>query len=135
MQNSEIEHINKQLKEERIIWLSTVRPDGRPHLVPIWFYWTGEYIYFTTFQGSRKLENLMSNHHLAMALPDGGDVVILEGTAEFVDGIDAQPLFDGFLTKYGSPRNPKPLPRQVVKVKPNKFLAWGGPDDQRDVFP
>ena len=27
------------LADERIVWLSTVRPDGTPHLVPTWFWW------------------------------------------------------------------------------------------------
>jgi hypothetical protein len=34
-------HIDARLRHEPIIWLSSVRPDGRPHLVPIWFLWDG----------------------------------------------------------------------------------------------
>ena len=30
------------LAEERVVWLSTVRPDGTPHLVPTWFVWNGD---------------------------------------------------------------------------------------------
>lgn len=32
----------------RSIWVSTTRPDGRPHCVPVWYWWNGEDIYFST---------------------------------------------------------------------------------------
>lgn len=35
------------LAEEPVIWLSTVRPDGAPHLVPTWFAWDGETLAYT----------------------------------------------------------------------------------------
>ena len=34
--------VQPMLAEERVVWLSTVRPDGTPHLVPTWFLWDGE---------------------------------------------------------------------------------------------
>ena len=33
--------LDRFLSEEPVVWLSTVRPDGAPHLVPIWFTWDG----------------------------------------------------------------------------------------------
>ena len=27
----------QRLATEPILWLATTRPDGRPHLVPVWF--------------------------------------------------------------------------------------------------
>ena len=30
------------LEREPVVWLSTVRPSGAPHLVPIWFWWDGD---------------------------------------------------------------------------------------------
>jgi PPOX class probable F420-dependent enzyme len=32
-------HTAQRLSAEPIIWLGTVRPDGRPHNVPVWFAW------------------------------------------------------------------------------------------------
>ena len=34
------------LDREVIVWLSTVRPDGRPHLIPIWLLWDGDAVLF-----------------------------------------------------------------------------------------
>jgi nitroimidazol reductase NimA-like FMN-containing flavoprotein (pyridoxamine 5'-phosphate oxidase superfamily) len=32
----------RRLREEEIAWISTVRSDGQPQSVPIWFLWEGE---------------------------------------------------------------------------------------------
>ena len=41
-------HADQRLRTDQIAWLGTVRPDGRPHLVPIWFLWDGESVLFFT---------------------------------------------------------------------------------------
>ncbi len=33
-----------RLREEVIVWLTTVRSDGQPQSVPVWFLWDGEYV-------------------------------------------------------------------------------------------
>jgi hypothetical protein len=37
-------HIDQRLYSDHMIWLSTVRSDGRPHTVPVWFLWDGKTI-------------------------------------------------------------------------------------------
>ena len=32
----------RRLREEKIAWLATVRADGQPQSVPVWFLWDGE---------------------------------------------------------------------------------------------
>ena len=32
----------ERLRNEEIAWLITVRPDGQPQSVPVWFLWDGE---------------------------------------------------------------------------------------------
>ncbi len=34
-------HIEERLRSNEMVWLTTVRPDGRPHSVPVWFLWDG----------------------------------------------------------------------------------------------
>jgi len=71
----------RRLDEARNVWLATVRPDGRPHLVPIWFVADGDRWYVCTAPGSIKARNLHSNPHLALALEDGDQPYIVEGQA------------------------------------------------------
>ena len=37
-----VTRIQRFLEEEAVVWLSTVRPDGTPHIVPVWFWWDGD---------------------------------------------------------------------------------------------
>ena len=37
-------YIDKRLRANRILWLGSVRPDGRPHLVYVMFLWDGKHI-------------------------------------------------------------------------------------------
>ena len=71
-----------------VYWLSTVRPDGRPHVTPLLGVWLAGAMYFCTGPDERKAKNLAKNHHCVLTTGrstlDGLDLV-LEGTAEVVD--------------------------------------------------
>lgn len=49
--------IDRLLCREPIVWLSTVRPEGTPHLVPIWFSWDGERLFVASKPDARKVRN------------------------------------------------------------------------------
>jgi hypothetical protein len=70
-----------RLETARNVWLATVRVDGRPHLVPIWFVTHAGRWYFCTAPGSVKARNLGVNPHVALALEDGDQPYIVEGQA------------------------------------------------------
>ncbi len=70
-----------RLEQARNVWLATVRADGRPHLVPIWFVTAGEHWYLCTAPGSVKARNLGGNPRVALALEDGDQPYIVEGQA------------------------------------------------------
>lgn len=69
---------------ERNIWLATVRPDGRPHLVPIWFVTVEGRCYICTGPTSVKARNLRANPNVVLALEDGDAPAVLEGVARSV---------------------------------------------------
>lgn len=46
--------------------IATVRSDGRPHVVPIWFVVDGEELVFTTWHESVKATNLAANPRAAL---------------------------------------------------------------------
>ena len=50
--------VDLPLKAQRSIWISTTRPDGRPHAVPVWYIWDGTNIYFITRRDMQKAKNL-----------------------------------------------------------------------------
>jgi PPOX class probable F420-dependent enzyme len=48
--------------------LATVRPDGRPHVVPIWFTVEGDAIVFTTWYESVKCRNMRLEGQAALVV-------------------------------------------------------------------
>ena len=74
--------IRRFLEAEPVVWLSTVRPDGTPHLVPIWFWWDGEALLVFSKPDAQKVRNLRANPSVMLALGDAEadfDVGLVEG--------------------------------------------------------
>ena len=73
------------LEAAEVFWLSTVRPDRRPHVTPVAAAWLDGILYFGTGSIAQKLKNLRRNSHVALTtgcnlLATGFDVVV-EGDA------------------------------------------------------
>jgi hypothetical protein len=70
-----------RLATEPNIWLATVRPDGPPHLVAIWFVHVDGRIWVCTGASSVKVGNIAADPRTTFSLEDGNRSVIGEGTA------------------------------------------------------
>lgn len=70
-----------RLQTERNVWLATTRPDGRPHLVPIWFVHEAGRFYICTQAQSVKARNLQNNSAVMLALENGDQAYVIEGRA------------------------------------------------------
>ena len=98
-------HIDRRLRAEPIIWLSTVRPDGRPHLVPVWFLWDGAAILIFSQPGAQKVRNLRHSPHVMLALDtadEGEDVVLLEGRAALLGDGAPRSTLPAYAEKYAA---------------------------------
>jgi PPOX class probable F420-dependent enzyme len=96
-------HVEERLRSNEIVWLTTVRPDGRPHSVPVWFLWENATILIFSVPNNQKIRNLRQNQHVTLALDDtkkGHDVVILEGTAELLAQGDGRTSLQAYDEKY-----------------------------------
>ena len=124
--------IEARLGRELTIWLSTVRTDGRPHLVPVWFVWLEGKIYFCTDSESQKFTNLRYNQSIALSLPDTDAVVIVEGEAHAADRATTESLAEYFFNKYEWDfRYDDSSDWRLVEVTPHKIMVWGdGYDDE-----
>ena len=47
--------------KERNSWLATVRPDGRPHLMPVIAFWFDDALHFVAGEGTQKGRNLAAD--------------------------------------------------------------------------
>ena len=98
-----VARIERFLEQEPIVWLSTVRPDGTPHIVPIWFWWDGEALLVFSKPDAQKVRNLRARPSAMLALGDAEedfDIGLIEGRAEILDGTTAEVLPAGHLAKY-----------------------------------
>jgi PPOX class probable F420-dependent enzyme len=99
-------HVEQRLRNDPLVWLITVRPDGRPHVVPVWFFWDGETFLICSQPNAQKLRNLHQNPHVILALDGAGtlgyDVVVVEGTAELLNetSLSLSKAYPAFAEKY-----------------------------------
>lgn len=117
-------HVVERLATPRNYWVSTTRPDGRPHATPVWAVWVEETLYFGGGPDTRRSRNLDANPHLVIHLESGDDVVIIEGVAEKFTEANADPALltridDAYEAKYGI-RHGTP----VWAVHPQVVFAW-----------
>ena len=94
---------DRRLREEEMIWLTTVRSDGQPQSVPVWFLWDGETFLVYSRPGQQKLKNIGRNARVGLHLnanDRGGDVVRVEGAAEVVQDIPPANEVGEYLEKY-----------------------------------
>lgn len=119
-----------RLLTDKNIWLATVRPDGRPHLVPLWFVWVDDKVYIST-QASVKERNLRVNPRVSVALENGTQPVIAEGTARFIERPFPACVVQAFAEKYdwaierdGKPPAPEDTSNILIEITPVKWLTW-----------
>ena len=92
----------ERLRESRNYWVVTVRPDGRPHAMPVWGAWVDGAFYFGTGGDSRKGRNIAADPRAVVHLESGDEVVVLEGVmTEATNADDIRRFDEAFNPKYG----------------------------------
>lgn len=141
------EEVRAVLAEAEVSWLSTVRPDGRPHVTTLLAVWLGEAAYFCTGAQERKGRNLAENPHVVLTTGanrlHGGLDVVLEGDAVRVrDMAKLHRVADAYEAKYGTEwhftvsdnaafRNSFGGEALVYEIAPSTVFAFGkGPYSQ-----
>lgn len=95
--------IQDRLDGELVVWMTTVNAAGQPQTSPVWFLIEGEVIVVYSLDKTPRTRNIAANATVCLNLnstPSGGDVVIIEGTAEIVT--DGPPANDDerYVDKY-----------------------------------
>jgi nitroimidazol reductase NimA-like FMN-containing flavoprotein (pyridoxamine 5'-phosphate oxidase superfamily) len=100
------EHARAQLEQAELFWISTVRPDGRPHVTPLIAVWLDDALFFSTGPEERKARNLAESPHCILTtgrntMDDGLDLVV-EGEAVNVrDEAKLRRIAEAYVAKYG----------------------------------
>ena len=70
-----------RLTAGRTLWCCTLRPDGSPHLTPVWFVHRRGAFWIGTAARSVEVRNVRADPRVSLALPDGDAPVVAEGSA------------------------------------------------------
>ena len=92
-----------RLKEEEISWITTVRSDGQPQTVPVWFLWDDNGVLIYSQPNRQKLRNITRNPRVGLNLnsnEQGNDVVRLEGSASIDEDAPLSSEVAPYVEKY-----------------------------------
>ena len=97
----------KRLEDAELFWVTTVRPDGRPHITPLLALWLDGALYFCTGPEEQKAKNISGNRHCILmtgcnALHEGTDLVVEGDAVKVSDDAELQRIADAYVAKYGS---------------------------------
>lgn len=117
--------IRPTLETTKVYWIATVRPDGKPHAIPIWGAWVGDVYYFEGGTDTRWGRNLLANTAMAVHLEQGNLAIMIEGQHEVVDLDEAtcRKVIDQFATKY-APYKPEERCTGWYSMRPTTAFAW-----------
>lgn len=120
--------VAERMERARNYWVATSRPDGAPHVAPVWGLWMDGAFYFSTDRTSRKARDLAANPTVVVHLESGDEAVMIEGTArDVVDAAVLQKFAAAYEAKYKVKVNVSPEALRsgpVIAVPPAKAYAW-----------
>jgi PPOX class probable F420-dependent enzyme len=89
------------LRDDIVVWLTSVSPSGAPLPTPVWFLWDGEStVRIQSLPTAKRVEHLAANPKVSLNFPGngtGGDIVVLSGRATIRPG---EPQLDAYADKY-----------------------------------
>ena len=115
--------------------LATVRADGRPHVVPIWYIMHGDDLIFNTWHTAVKAKNMRRDPRVAMSIDEEKppySFVMIEGEVELLE-LPPEELIP-WATRIGARYMGEELAEQfgkrngvegelLVRLKPSKVVA------------
>ena len=129
-------HVEGRLHSNLMAWLTTVRLDGQPDSVPVWFLVRDdETILVYSRPKQIKLRNISKNPKVTLGLDVtdiGRDVIRIDGTAEHVADVppaDQQPQYAAKYAErigamFGTPRQFAELFSEALIITPRRLRAY-----------
>ena len=142
------DEMNEFLQSAPLARLATLKSDGSPYVMPVWYQWDGEAIYFVGRQRSKWCEHIKADGRVSVVIdaehsdPDesGQSVEIPKVYMEGVATVEEEPNIGGrwvqiaeqMSLRYLGPNGPTYLvstlqqPRWLIKMVPTHITSWKG---------
>jgi PPOX class probable F420-dependent enzyme len=95
----------RHLREDRVVWLTSVTPAGAPVPSPVWFVWDGEEtVLVFSLDGTIRVRNVRANPRVSLNFrgdENGGDIVVLSGRAAVDESAGPASRVPAYVEKYG----------------------------------
>ena len=124
--------VAERLRPSRSYWLATTALDGSPHVTPVWAVVVEEVLFVYSERSTVKARNLAHDDRVSVNLPDGEDVVIVQG--RFVDlgrPLTRPDVVAAIVAKYDRPTDLDSLPSTdpssdevLWALEPTRALVW-----------
>ena len=117
-----------QMHAARYYWISTINRNNQPHAVPVWGIWYENRVHLEGSPKTAWAKNAIRTSAVSIHLPSAEQVVLIEGTAQFLDDTDLDSaawhtIDSQYQAKYqiteGSP---------WVMIHPRTVMAWDHPN-------
>ena len=95
--------VARRLRDEIVIWLTTVRADGTPQPSLVWFVWEDDTFLIYSQPNKQKLRNIARNPNVSLNFDGngrGGDMIIFTGQAQVLPEAPPANEHPGYLAKY-----------------------------------
>jgi PPOX class probable F420-dependent enzyme len=124
--------------EERLVrshdyWFASVRPDARPHVMPVWGVVLEGAFWCSTSPASRKASNLRVNPAVTVTTDDASEPVVVEGVAtiatddaavaRFAAAMVAKYRNDAGLEFYAANLTVQVAPQRVIGIDTGAFTT------------
>jgi len=126
------ERVARRLRDERLIWLTTVDAKGMPQPTPVWFLWDEAASTFLIYSraDAKRLAHLQQNPMVALNFDgngSGGDIIVISGRAQKSSAdppADQLPAYaekyrDFIARRYTTPENFASIYSVALRIRPS----------------
>ena len=125
------ERVARRLRDERLIWLTTVDAKGTPQPTPVWFLWdetTSTFLIYSLTNAKRQA-HLQQNPRVALNFDGngkGGDIIVFTGEAQVSSDDPPADQLPAYVEKYrdfitrsfGTPENFASKYSVALRIRP-----------------
>ena len=118
--------VRTELERAQHYWIATVRPDGRPHVVPVEGLWVDDAWYYSGSKETIHYRSVAANPQAAMHLEAATKVFVVEGEVLPIDPAQTlvARLAKAWRQKYGYAPPDADESVGVLRLTPRSILAW-----------
>jgi nitroimidazol reductase NimA-like FMN-containing flavoprotein (pyridoxamine 5'-phosphate oxidase superfamily) len=119
----------KLLGAEVDVWIATASGAGKPYLVPLSFYWSGDALIVTTMRSSQTGRNFAATGRVRAAIGQTrGEVVVIDGRVEELPVGENVELEDAYVRATDFDPRPWDVGYTFFRLIPERIQAWRGDD-------